>query len=137
MHLFTYGSLMFAEVWQRVVGRRFATCPADLRGYEIFRVRDATYPGIVAGEPETRVAGIVYFNLDDEALARLDTFESDLYEREPVVVTGSDERSWECWAYIVPSRSASLLTDDKWTAEWFERNGLANFLNRYRGFRAD
>ena len=59
MHLFTYGSLMFAEVWQRVVGRSFATVPATLKGYDIFRVRGANFPGVVQASPTSEVCGIV------------------------------------------------------------------------------
>ena len=51
LHLFTYGTLMFPEVWQAVVGKDFETTPAQLPGYQIFRVRDAVYPGIIATEP--------------------------------------------------------------------------------------
>jgi gamma-glutamylcyclotransferase (GGCT)/AIG2-like uncharacterized protein YtfP len=47
MHLFTYGTLMFPEVWQAVVGKHFETSPAQLPGYEIFRVAGALYPGII------------------------------------------------------------------------------------------
>jgi gamma-glutamylcyclotransferase (GGCT)/AIG2-like uncharacterized protein YtfP len=48
MHLFTYGTLMFPEVWQAVVGRQFESTPAVAPGYQIFRVKDAVFPGIIA-----------------------------------------------------------------------------------------
>jgi gamma-glutamylcyclotransferase (GGCT)/AIG2-like uncharacterized protein YtfP len=51
LHLFTYGTLMFPEVWRVVVGKDFESTPAQLPGYQIFRVRDAVYPGIIATEP--------------------------------------------------------------------------------------
>jgi hypothetical protein len=47
-HLFTYGTLMFPEVWQAVVGKEFQTLPAQLPNFQIFRVKDAVYPGIIA-----------------------------------------------------------------------------------------
>ena len=55
-HLFTYGTLMFQEVWQAIVcpddvGRDFPSTPARLDGYQIFRVKDALYPGIIKSDP--------------------------------------------------------------------------------------
>jgi gamma-glutamylcyclotransferase (GGCT)/AIG2-like uncharacterized protein YtfP len=50
-HLFTYGTLMFPEVWRVVVAKNFETTPAQLPGYEIFRVAGALYPGIIAIDP--------------------------------------------------------------------------------------
>lgn len=48
LHLFTYGTLMFPEVWRVVVGKEFQTLPAVAPGYQIFHVRGAVYPGIIA-----------------------------------------------------------------------------------------
>ena len=52
MHVFTYGSLMFPEVWRIVVGREFETVDGEVAGYSIFRVDDAEYPGITASDGE-------------------------------------------------------------------------------------
>jgi gamma-glutamylcyclotransferase (GGCT)/AIG2-like uncharacterized protein YtfP len=122
MHLFTYGTLMFPEVWQAVVGRQFETTPAQLPGYQIFRVRDAVYPGIIAlypgiiavnpspsGRGQVRdfsdsrpstldsglspVPGLVYLDVDPESFARLDAFEGHEYIRRSVTVFCKDDTS--------------------------------------------
>ena len=134
MRLFTYGSLMFADVWDRIVGRSFATSPAELHGFDIFRVRGATYPGIVAAASTSRVAGIVYHRLDDPTLLRIDEFESEFYRRQRVHVVDASGQCLPCWAYVVPAQSAELLSEDRWTASWFEQHGLTEFLARYPGF---
>jgi gamma-glutamylcyclotransferase (GGCT)/AIG2-like uncharacterized protein YtfP len=144
MNLFTYGTLMFPEVWQTVVGRDFASLPATLRGHQIFRVAGAVYPGIIKlspppspfpPPPSTPVPGILYLNLDDESLTHLDQFESDFYQRRPITVTADDGQLLAAEAYVVPEESRHLLTDEVWTAEGFQSRGdLARFVARYAGF---
>jgi gamma-glutamylcyclotransferase (GGCT)/AIG2-like uncharacterized protein YtfP len=150
MHLFTYGTLMFPEVWQAVVGRQFETSPAQLPGYRICRVAGALYPGIIAVDspltPDLRpltsssVPGLLYFNLDADSLARLDAFEGHEYIRRSVTVFCKDDtcalgRELTADTYIVPTDSAHILTPEPWTAADFLAHGhLAEFLARYSGF---
>ena len=150
MHVFTYGTLMFPEVWQAVVGRDFASLRGHITGYHIYRVADAVFPGIVQcppaddclppsplpPPPSTSVAGVVYLDVDAESLARLDRFEDDFYDRGPVPVHCADSRQLEAAAYIVPDKNRHVLTDKPWTAEDFLAHGdLARFLARYAGFQ--
>ncbi len=135
MHVFTYGTLMFPEVWQTVVGRESASLLAHAPGFRIFRVMDAVYPGIVAAGSTDVVAGILYLAVDDESFARLDRFESDFYQRRPILITTDDGRQLDAEAYIIPDQHRHLLTDETWTAEDFQSRGdLARFVARYAGF---
>ena len=59
MKLFTYGTLMFPEVWERISIGPFPSRPATLRGYSIFRVRDALYPGILRSKNGAVVNGLL------------------------------------------------------------------------------
>lgn len=146
MHLFTYGTLMFPEVWRIVVCKNFETTPANLPGHEIYRVRNALYPGIIKCDsppssptsdpgPLTSVPGLLYHNLDPASLARLDAFEGPEYIRQTITVTCNDGRELEAGAYIVPPERRELLTDEIWTAEDFAARGhLAEFVARFSGF---
>jgi gamma-glutamylcyclotransferase (GGCT)/AIG2-like uncharacterized protein YtfP len=151
MHVFTYGTLMFPEVWRAVVGREFETAPATAAGFAIYYVRDAVYPGITTTNSEMAagsknneakltkadpVLGLIYFNVDAESLARLDVFEGDDYLRQPIEVTrtGNGERLLADSYVILPTKR-HLLTDEPWTAEKFATRGdLARFVARYAGF---
>jgi gamma-glutamylcyclotransferase (GGCT)/AIG2-like uncharacterized protein YtfP len=146
MHLFTYGTLMFPEVWRIVVGRELKTAPAQLPGYQIFRVKGAVYPGIVAVDspltsdlqPLTSsfVPGLLYFNLDPTSLDRLDRFEGEDYRRLTVVVTCEDGRDLAAQAYVVPRESSYVLTHEIWTGdEFIARGGLEQFVAKYSGFQ--
>lgn len=145
MHLFTYGTLMFPEVWRIVVGQEFETRPATLPGYEIRRVKDAVYPGIIHSSHlppspppfprSSSVLGLVYFNIDPASLARLDRFEGDDYRRLEVEVTANEGQSLTADTYVIPPEHRHLLTNEIWTSEDFSRRGdLARFVAKYRGF---
>jgi gamma-glutamylcyclotransferase (GGCT)/AIG2-like uncharacterized protein YtfP len=85
-HVFTYGSLMFAPVWQRVVGGAYRSAPAWLDGYARHALADDAYPGMIEAAG-SRVDGLVYFDVTDADLARLDAFEGDEYRRIAVSLT--------------------------------------------------
>ena len=54
MHVFTYGTLMYSEVWQAVAGRPAAAVQGKLAGFAIYRVRDQLFPGILSASPVDR-----------------------------------------------------------------------------------
>ena len=134
--LFAYGTLVFPEVWRRVTGDTEArrSEPAFLEGYDLLRVRDADFPGIVARKGAPRIPGVVYFDLDDETLTRLDAYEDSFYERVKVNVTA--ERKGErivCQAYVIPPfLRKRVLTDEPWSLEKFEEQHLQEFSRQLR-----
>jgi gamma-glutamylcyclotransferase (GGCT)/AIG2-like uncharacterized protein YtfP len=135
MHVFTYGSLMFPEVWNIVVGREFATVQGTLPGYSVFRVEGAAYPGIIAATPDCSVSGLVYLNVDAISVERLDRFEGEFYARLPLSVRCADGKSRNADAYTISDEHQHVLTSEPWTAEWFASSGgLAGFIAQYQGF---
>ncbi|TWU22837.1 gamma-glutamylcyclotransferase family protein [Bythopirellula polymerisocia] len=129
MRLFTYGTLMFPEVWQRISIGEFPARPATLRGYAIFRVKNAVYPGIIRAEEDLVVNGLLYDDLDDDTLFELDTYESSFYKRIPVVAITADGAEQECHAYVVPDNRRDLLTDESWDAVQFRKSELEKYLH--------
>ena len=89
---------------------------------------------MVPGAVSSVVQGIVYLDIDATALACIDAFEAGHYVREQVVVVDDAQRRLDCWAYVVRSDFAHILTEQTWTADWFAKHGLAKFLDRYAGF---
>jgi gamma-glutamylcyclotransferase (GGCT)/AIG2-like uncharacterized protein YtfP len=134
MHVFTYGTLMFPEVWQAVVGRSFRAVAGCAAGFTVWRVRGAVYPGIAAAVASS-ADGLVYLDVDDATVARLDRFEDDFYVRQPIRVRCDDgiERLAEC--YVVPKERLTVLDDEPWTSADFEARGdLARFIAGFAGF---
>jgi gamma-glutamylcyclotransferase (GGCT)/AIG2-like uncharacterized protein YtfP len=134
-HVFTYGSLMFPEVWRIVVGRDFETVEGTAEGFAIFRVRDAVFPGITQADGCRAVPGLVYLDVDDAAVARLDKFESDFYDRLSLSIDCVDGHRCAADAYVVSEENRYVLTAESWTAKSFVASGgLTDFIERYQGF---
>ena len=128
MNLFTYGTLMFPEVWQRIEVGPSDSVPATLPGFAIFRVRNAVFPGLVRAEPDDQVSGLLYLGLSDEDLFELDAYESDLYERiDAIAATGNGPL--DCTAFVIPEANRAALSEEPWDAEWFKKHQLEKYLH--------
>ena len=130
MDVFTYGSLQFPSVLGAVIGRVPASEPAVLEGFARFRVRDATYPGIVAAAG-ARTEGTVWRGLDAAALDALDRFEGALYERRLLPVRTRAGATLQAHVYVVADARRDVLGPDPWDPAAFERDHLAAFLRSY------
>jgi gamma-glutamylcyclotransferase (GGCT)/AIG2-like uncharacterized protein YtfP len=135
MHVFTYGTLMFPEVWQAVVGRQFPTVEGTVRGFAIFRVANAVFPGILAGDERDVVRGVVYLDVDHASLTRLDLFEDDFYERQSLWIECADGQRRAAEAYVVPPKNRQVLTNEPWQrATFIASGGLQQFQRGFQGF---
>ncbi len=127
MNVFTYGSLMFDQVWRRVVSGSYRRAEAALAGHHRRAVRGETYPGVIAA-PGGSVEGVVYFDVTESDLARLDDFEGDPYERRSVMLAVAGEPI-PAEVYLI--RDPELLESDSWDVAGFERSGIFEFLANY------
>jgi gamma-glutamylcyclotransferase (GGCT)/AIG2-like uncharacterized protein YtfP len=132
MHLFAYGTLTFPEVWERVVGKHFASEPATLDGFVVRRVVDDVYPVMISADDASRVCGLVYRDLDEAMLTHLDDYESDLYDRVAVTAKLSSGEAIECQAYVLPSRHLSHASESPWNSEEFAARQLASYMERLK-----
>jgi gamma-glutamylcyclotransferase (GGCT)/AIG2-like uncharacterized protein YtfP len=132
-HVFTYGSLMIPAVMRAVTGRDFLSIPAFLRDHARYRVRGESYPGIIQ-EKGSMTPGILYFDLDHDALKRLDDFEGAWYERTPVRTETGEGKILKAETYLFQPGCRGLLTKDPWDLETFEKKHLRTFMKNYKGF---
>ncbi len=132
MRIFAYGTLLFDDVMEAVVGRRFEGVPARLHGYERRRVQARSYPAIVGAE-EKITQGIVFSGLDEETLARLDVFEGSSYVREWVTL----ETGAGAWAYVVAPGKEHLLSQQPWDPDDFLLEHGEAFLESCKRFREE
>lgn len=134
MHVFSYGTLMFPDVWRAVVRKDFAQIEGMLQGYAIYRVRNEEFPGIVPADASQSVSGVLYLDVDDRSVRRLDRFEGTFYRRETVTVQCNDGWQRQGAAYIVDDWSRPQLLMESWRCEEFVASGgLRRFLARYGG----
>ena len=134
MNLFTYGSLMFVEVWSQLVRGDYVKRPARLQGFTRRAVHNDVYPVIFKSNDGECVDGFVYFGVSDEDLRRLDAFEADAYDRQPhsVIVEGFEKHIAD--AYVLKECYMHLVNSSEWDPQWFAREALPFFIHSYRGF---
>ncbi len=132
-NLFVYGSLMYEEVWRRLVTRECKRIPAWLYGYRRLRIRGEDYPGLVKGDDKVR--GVVCLGLDDETLRRIDRFEADCYQRGSGEVVNEAGEKIPADFFEIKQSHMFVIEQKEWDAEEFERSGLARFLADYEGFK--
>lgn len=133
--LFTYGSLMCEDIMSEVAGTRLLCEAATLPGYRRFLVKDEHYPGVVA-QAGGLVSGIVYHGLGLENWQRLDRFEGEMYERQPVSVRYSDGREAMVDCYLFRPEFAHRLSSTEWDFAAFLQGGKSLFQHQYCGFKA-
>lgn len=134
MHLFTYGSLMFPEVWQRVTGLTHPGQPSTLGHHAARRIRGKSYPALVP-EDGAATAGILYTDIPPEAVARLDAFEGTFYDRVPVEVALTDGTLLPAWVYRAGDGTSPDILPQHWEASRFAREELGAFLQEDPGFQ--
>ena len=124
-NIFTYGSLMFDEVWRQVVAGRYRSEAAVLHHHQRHALIGLSYPGVVAA-PGAQVAGRLYFDVCAADMARLDAFEGAEYRRAALQVMPAGGAPVGAWAYLWldPQR----LSGQPWQSDAF---GLAEFLQTY------
>lgn len=133
MDLFTYGTLMLPDIMAKVAGCRPAAAPATLAGYRRTLVRGEDYPGI-AEDAREEVAGVLYHDVPDEAIRRLDAFEGEMYDRREVVITSDGGTAGTAMAYVFRPEFRHLLTDVPWDYDRFLVSGRQRFESGYFGF---
>lgn len=120
MHLFTYGTLMFPDVWQGVARLNAASHPARCPGFAAFTVQGEVYPAMLPAAGH-EVHGRVYLDLDPATLARIDLFEGDDYYRDEVEVVRLDGTILACQTYLLRSDRYHRITSQRWDRETYLR----------------
>ncbi|MBN1360194.1 MAG: gamma-glutamylcyclotransferase [Sedimentisphaerales bacterium] len=135
VHLFVYGSLMFEEVWSRLVRGSYVKRTARLHGFSRRKVRDDVYPVIFRSHEPDWVDGLVYLHVTDEDIRRLDFFEGDVYDRQNHTVLVEQAEKIVAAVYVLKDDYYHMTDATDWDPAWFAREGLGLFLGRHRGFR--
>lgn len=127
MDLFTYGSLMFDEVWRSVVGGAYGSTPAVLAGFQRKAVKGESYPALIPGQPQDRVSGRLWLNVNTDDTERLDAFEGAQYRRISCELLEPVGRSAQAYLFL----RGDLVDAPDWDADWFARIGIHEFRRSY------
>ncbi|HEY4080487.1 MAG TPA: gamma-glutamylcyclotransferase family protein [Burkholderiaceae bacterium] len=132
-HCFTYGSLMWADIMETVCGCAHVQLAAQLADHARHPLRGQDYPGMQPSVGSS-VEGRLYLDVGEAALARLDAFEGEQYERTAVTVRLTDGRELPAWTYLFKTEFSDQLEAGEWNVQRFEREGKARFMAEYAGF---
>jgi gamma-glutamylcyclotransferase (GGCT)/AIG2-like uncharacterized protein YtfP len=133
-NIFTYGSLMFNEVWSKVVRGTYEHVDAGLYGYQRKKVKGQAYPCVFPAGSADYVHGKLYRGVVDEDICSLDRFEGEYYQREWKECELSDGSKLPAWVYVFKKQYTYLIGAEDWDPDRFSRVGMYSFLSEYRGF---
>jgi gamma-glutamylcyclotransferase (GGCT)/AIG2-like uncharacterized protein YtfP len=124
-NVFTYGSLMFADVWTRVVVGRYRSVVATLMDHARFAVVEQSYPGMVSSIG-AKVDGVLHLDVDEADVVRLDHFEGDDYSRTSIALICADGVTRDADTYVY--RLADRLLPAPWDPDAF---AMDHFIATY------
>ena len=133
VHVFTYGTLMCADIMRAACGGLPAASTARLDGFSRHPVAGEEYPGIRRA-PGASVKGVLYHDASAAQLARLDAFEGSQYVRQSVAISLDDGRRLNAQTYVFADEQLHLLQPGDWNYTAFLERGRACFEGRYLGF---
>ncbi len=124
-NVFTYGSLMYPEVFGPVTLANPKCHRARLDGWSRHAIRARTYPAAVPASGAS-IEGVLWIDVDEDTMRRLDRFEGEEYERQQVLVTlpGGERVDAQIYRWL---ELASLLPSD-WSSDEFEQHHLPDFF---------
>ncbi|MDF1813341.1 MAG: gamma-glutamylcyclotransferase [Verrucomicrobiales bacterium] len=134
MNIFVYGTLLFPEIRKMVGGRDFTSRAARVKGYQIFQVSGADFPGVVRAGQSHHITGEILYDLTPDEVMRMDCYEDQFYIRKTIEAEELDSgKKLAAEIYEIPEDFAGdILSNTTWTKQWFEENYYENFLNRLR-----
>ncbi len=133
---FFYGTLMFAEVRDALLGRSPRTVAATLAGYRrcsALLPRRIELP-VIQKQEDSRVAGILALGLQRSEMASLDRFENvrgGLYRRIRCSVE-TEDGARSTFTYVAGPR-LNGLAGGHWDPDRFDREQLGRFLRQALG----
>ena len=132
MNLFVCGALVFPEAMAAVAGQVFPFREGVLRGYAEFSLKHPNEAALIPF-PDTCTGGVVYSELSDEAVRRLDAFAGATFRRVEVNVEAADGQWVEAESYVLTMRYKKLLTATSWDRDEFRLKHLGKFLKHHGG----
>ena len=123
MNLFVSGPLMFRELLLAVAGRPFPAPSAVLRGYVQFTLRGEGQSAMVPF-PDRAVDGLVYRDVDEDAVAAIDAFQGGRFERVEVTVEAEGGEWLDAEAYLLKVKERKALTSREWDEDEYRQNHL-------------
>jgi gamma-glutamylcyclotransferase (GGCT)/AIG2-like uncharacterized protein YtfP len=121
--LFVYGSLMFDDVLDAIIGRIPAAVSASTIGWRSVALPERTYPGMIP-QPGHKTSGRVLADLSPAEWDVLDRFEDPVYSLKRVPT----DTEYPAWAYVCPSGLLPGGAARDWDAQRFADEHLESYV---------
>ena len=132
LNLFTYGTLMDADIWDELVASPYETAKFSLSGYKRCALKDKAYPGLIREEGAT-TNGLIYFDVSNFDIVKLDVFEGQEYERITIdTIYNDQEIALETFLFVGESK---YVLDEDWDLDHFVDNDTQNFKDDFLGWK--
>jgi gamma-glutamylcyclotransferase (GGCT)/AIG2-like uncharacterized protein YtfP len=118
--LFVYGTLMFPEVLDALLGRVPDSAAASISGWKAVGLSNRVYPGLVQASAST-TNGRLLTGLSRDEWQVLDDFEDDTYELRQL----SLDHGAQAWSYIWPDHHSA--TSIAWQPTEFASRHLPTY----------
>lgn len=118
---------MFMELARALTGKSFTTKFGQLHGYAQFVIKEEGQSAMIPF-PDRSVDGVVYMDVDEESLARIDSYQGKRFLREEVSIEGEGGEWLEASAYCLKMPRKALLTNDEWDEDVFRGKYLKKAL---------
>ncbi len=122
---------MFVELVKALTGQSFPTKFGSLNGYAQFVIKDEWQSALVPF-PDRKVDGVVYLDMDDESLAKLDAFQGKRFVREEVSIEGEGGEWVEAEAYCLKLSRKSSLSGVEWDEDVYREKHSKKVLGLCR-----
>jgi len=118
---------MFETVWLRVAGIKCNSCRAQMSGFQRKAVKGQVYPVLIPGAKNDKVDGIIYLEVNDDIIPKLDRFEGQAYKRRKVQVEINDGSKIPAQAYILKKAFFPIIEDRTWDQQQFAERSIKDF----------
>jgi gamma-glutamylcyclotransferase (GGCT)/AIG2-like uncharacterized protein YtfP len=78
---------------------------------------------------------VIYLNVGQRDVERLDRFEGVYYTKKNEVCSLPDGSRISAWVYVFSDKFIDHVEAQAWDPTWFEKNGIHAFMTAYQGYR--
>jgi len=118
---------MFMELIKALTGKSFPAKFGQLHGYAQFVIKDEGQSAMIPF-PDRSVDGVIYLDVDEESLVRIDAFQGKRFLREEVTIEGEGGEWLDASAYCLKLSKKALLSRDEWDEDTYRGKHLKKEL---------
>ena len=131
-HIFTYGSLMFADVFDNIVRGRYQPVPAYIKQFKRTQIHGDSYPVVLPNPHAGVLQGVVYLDVSTTDCRRLDRFEGVYYKRQSTQAWSDAHEPLQVDLYVLKPKFRYLASRRPWSAEDFQNKHKQRFRKLYQ-----